>query len=70
MEVMVDGMPISIFPKRVKEPLNDNTKVIFTNGLAVQAVIANPKKAGVYTETLSKAMEYFNENGSRTILSS
>jgi hypothetical protein len=69
MEAMADDIPISIFPKRVKEPSNDNTKVSFTNGLAVQVAIADPKKAGEYTETISKAMEYFNENGNIPILS-
>jgi hypothetical protein len=33
-------------------------------------VIADPKKAGEYTETLSKAMEYNNKNGIHPILSS
>jgi hypothetical protein len=61
MEVMTDGALISIFPKRVKELLNDNTKARFTNGLVVQVATTDPKKAGEYTETLSKAMEYFNE---------
>jgi hypothetical protein len=42
MEIMADGTPISIFPKRVKEPSNDNTKVLFMNGMAVQVAIANP----------------------------
>jgi hypothetical protein len=70
MDVMADGMRISIFPKRVNEPSNDNTKIRLTNGLAVEVAISDPKKAGEYTETLSKAMEYLNENGSRPILSS
>jgi hypothetical protein len=70
MEAMTDDTPISISPKRVKEPSNDNTQVRFTNGLAVQVAIAYPKRAGDYTETLSKAIEYFNENGSNPILSS
>jgi hypothetical protein len=30
--------------------------------------ISDAKKAGEYTETLSKSMEYFNENGSHPIL--
>jgi hypothetical protein len=70
MEAIAEDTPISIFPKRVREPSNDNTKVHFTNGLAVQVAIADPKKAGEYTNTLSKAMEYFNGNGSHPILSS
>jgi hypothetical protein len=69
-EAMVDNTPISIFPKRVKEPSNDNKNICFTNRLAIQVVTADPKKAGEYTEILSKAMEYFNENGSHPILSS
>jgi hypothetical protein len=36
----------------------------------VEVAISDPKKAGEYTETMSKAMEYFNENGSHPILSS
>jgi hypothetical protein len=70
MEAMSDATPISIFPKRVKEPSNDKTKNRFTNGLAIQVVTADPKKAGEYTEILSKAKEYFNENGCHPILSS
>jgi hypothetical protein len=69
-DVMADGTLISIFYKRVKEPLNDNSIVRFTDGLAIQVVISDPKKAGEFTETLSKAMGYFNENGSQPILSS
>jgi hypothetical protein len=61
IEFMVDRTIISIFPKRFKEPSNDNTKVQFTNGLAVQVTLADPKKSGVYNESLSKAMEHFNE---------
>jgi hypothetical protein len=38
--------------------------------LAVEVAISDPKKAGEYNETLSKVMEYFNENGSHSILSS
>jgi hypothetical protein len=63
MEDMSDATPISIFPKRVNEPSNNKTKKCFTNGLAIQVAIDDPKKAGEYTEILSKAMEYFNENG-------
>jgi hypothetical protein len=70
MEVMAYGTPISIFTQRVKEPSNDNKNVRFTNGLVIQVAIYDPKKSGVYTETLSKAMKYFNENGSHPILSS
>jgi hypothetical protein len=70
MEAMADNTPIYIFPKIVKEPSNDNTKVHFTNGLAVQVAIADPKKAGEYTEMVSKVIEYFNENGSHSIFSS
>jgi hypothetical protein len=69
-DVMADGTLISIFPKRVKEHSNDKSKVHFTNGFEVQVAISKPKKAGEYTETLPKAMEYFNENGSHPILSS
>jgi Fe-S-cluster formation regulator IscX/YfhJ len=54
----------------LKEPSNDNSKVRFTNRLAVQVVISDPKKSGEYTETLSKAMEYVKENSSHPILSS
>jgi hypothetical protein len=67
---MADGTLILIFPKHVKEPSNDNLKVRFTNGLMIKEVISYPRKAGEYTEMLSKAMEYFNENGSHPILSS
>jgi hypothetical protein len=70
MEAMADDKPISIFPKRIKEPSNDSARVRFTNGLATQFVIADPKKAGEYTEILPKAMGYFNENRSHPILSS
>jgi hypothetical protein len=68
-EAMANDTPISIFFKRVKELLNGNTKVRFTNNcLAVQVAIVDPKKSGEYTEMLSKAMEYFNKNGSHPIL--
>jgi hypothetical protein len=67
---MSDVIPISIFPKRVKEPSNDKTKIRFTNGLAIQVAITDPKKAGEYAEILSKVMEYFSENGCHPILSS
>jgi hypothetical protein len=66
MEVMADGTPISVFPKRVKEPSNDS----FTNGLAVQVAIPDTKKAAEYTETLAKEIEYFKSNDSHPILSS
>jgi hypothetical protein len=71
MDSMADGTLISIFPERVvTEPSNDNTKIRFTNGLAVKVAISDPKKAGEYTETMSNAMEYFMSNGSHPILSS
>jgi hypothetical protein len=70
MEAMSDATPISIFPKRVKELSYDKTKKCFTNGFAIQVAIPDPNKYGDYTETLSKAMEYFNENGCHPILSS
>jgi hypothetical protein len=70
MEAMSDATPISIFQKRVKEPSNNKIKIHFTNGLAIKVSIADPKKAGEFTETLSKAMEYLNENGCHPILSS
>jgi hypothetical protein len=51
-----------------KEPSNDASKVRFTNGLAVQGTIPDSKKAAQYTEMLTKAMAYFNENDSHPIL--
>jgi hypothetical protein len=57
MEAMAEDTPISIFPKRVKDPSNENTKFCFTNGLAIQVAIADPKKAGEYTKIMSKIME-------------
>jgi hypothetical protein len=69
MDVMVDGTPISIFPKRIKEPSNDSSTIRFTNGLAFQVAIPDRKKAAEYTETLTKEMEYFNGNDSFQILS-
>jgi hypothetical protein len=68
MDVMADGTP-SIFPKRVKEPSDDLSRIHFTNGLAVQVAIPDSKKSAEYTETLTKAMEYFNGNDSHPILS-
>jgi hypothetical protein len=56
MDVIADGTPISFFPKRVKEPSNDSSKIRFTNGLMVQVAIPDTKKADEYTDTLVKAM--------------
>jgi hypothetical protein len=67
MNVMENGTPISVFLKRVKD---DASKVRYTNGLAVQVAIPDSKKAAEYTETLTKAMAYFNENDSHPIISS
>jgi hypothetical protein len=68
MDVMVDGTPISVFPKRVKETSTDASKVISTNGLAVQVAIPDSRKAAEYTETLTKAMAYFNKKDSHPVL--
>jgi hypothetical protein len=62
MEAMYDATPIIISPKVVKEQFNDKTKIRFTNGLAIQDAIDDRKRAGEYTEIVSKAMEYFNKN--------
>jgi hypothetical protein len=70
MDVMADGTPISIFPKRVKDPSNESSKNRFTNGLDVQVAIPDSKKAAEYTKTLTKAIEYFNGNDSHPVLSS
>jgi hypothetical protein len=70
MEDMSDATPISNFPKKVKDPSNDNTKIRLTNELAIQVAITDPRKVGECIEILSKAMEYFNENGCHPILSS
>jgi hypothetical protein len=35
VEVMSDGTPVSIFPKRVKDPSKNASNIRFTNGLAV-----------------------------------
>jgi hypothetical protein len=69
MYVMADGTPISTFPKCVKEPSNDSSKIRFTNGLAVQVAIPDSEKSAEYTETLIKAMEYCNSNCSHPLLS-
>jgi hypothetical protein len=70
MDVMADGTSISMFPKLINEPSNDSSIILCTNGLAVQVAIPDSKKAAEYTETLKKAMEYFNGNDSHPILSS
>jgi hypothetical protein len=65
MEVMADGRPISIFPKIVNEASNDNTNVRFTNDLVVQVVIADPKKAGAYTQSSHPKYSFHSENRQR-----
>jgi hypothetical protein len=67
--IMHDDSPISAFTKlvRVVNAKTDNLK--FANGIAIQVAIKDGKETEIYTDKISKSMEFMNEHGNHPILS-
>jgi hypothetical protein len=66
--IMHDDTPISVFTKRVREVNAKTDKPKFTNGLAIQIAIKDGKETEIYTDKISKEMEFMNEHINHPIL--